>query len=59
MIKSSCIYLHRYWNCDERDYFMHQTTNNWRGLRNKNLDRGIFINNDLTGTSEEYKMVLY
>lgn len=47
----------KYWNVDERDFFMHNTTTLWRGLRHKNLDRGIFINNDTQITAEDQRMV--
>lgn len=43
----------KYWNVDERDYFMKNTLNHWNGLRGKNADDGIFISNDATLNLED------
>lgn len=43
----------KYWNVDEREFFMKNTTTHWNGLRGRNIDNGIFINNDYTVNSED------
>lgn len=48
----------RYWNIDQREHFLHNTTTYWRGLRAKNVDRGIFINNDYTVDSADADFVI-
>jgi hypothetical protein len=47
----------KYWNIDEREYFMKNTQTYWRGLRHKDVDHGIFINNSNELTHEELAIV--
>lgn len=44
----------KYWNIDERDHFFKNTTTFWRGLRHKDVDKGIFINRSSAVTEEDY-----
>ena len=44
----------KYWNVELRDYFMKNTENYWKGLRHKNVEEGIFINNSNELTAEEH-----
>lgn len=47
----------RYWNIDERDHFMKNTTTFWRGLRDKHVDSGITINNSYTVHPDDLDLV--
>lgn len=44
----------KYWNVELRDYFMKNTENYWNGLRHKNVEQGIFLNNSNELNAEEY-----
>lgn len=44
----------KYWNVDLRDYFIKNTSTYWTGLRHRNVDQGLFINNSDELTSEKY-----
>ena len=46
----------KYWNVELRDYFMKNTENYWSGLRHKNVDEGIFINNSNELNTEEHAL---
>lgn len=43
----------KYWNIDQRDYFLSNTNTYWQGLRHKDVNRGIFINRSEHLTEEE------
>lgn len=49
----------KYWNSDERDGFFKSTTTFWRGLRNKDVDKGVWIDNSYKYTVEEEDNVSY
>lgn len=44
----------KYWNVELRDYFMRNTETYWNGLRHKNVEKGIFLNNSNELNAEEY-----
>jgi hypothetical protein len=43
----------KFWNIDERDHFFRNTQTYWRGLRHKDVNRGIFFNRSDSMTEEE------
>lgn len=43
----------KYWNIDEREHFFKNTQTYWRGLRHKDVNRGIFFNRSSSMTEEE------
>jgi hypothetical protein len=47
----------KYWNVDERDHFMKNTMTHWNGLRGRNVDDGIFINNNYSLNAEDELIV--
>ena len=44
----------KFWNIDERENFFKNTTTFWRGLRHKDVNRGIFFNRSEVLTEEEF-----
>jgi hypothetical protein len=46
----------KYWNLDERDEFFKNVTTYWRGLRHKDINKGIRIDNSVTMTPEDLLM---
>jgi hypothetical protein len=44
----------KYWNIDQREYFFKNTTTMWNGLRNKDVNRGIWFNRSTVLTDEEF-----
>lgn len=46
----------KYWNAELRDHFLKNTTTYWNGLRHRNLDEGLFINNSNELTAEQYAL---
>jgi hypothetical protein len=47
----------RFWNVDEREGFMKNVTTYWRGLRHKDLNKGVRIDNSVTMTPEDILLV--
>jgi hypothetical protein len=47
----------KYWNVDERESFMKNVMNYWRGLRHKDLNKGVRIDNSVTMTPEDIMLV--
>jgi len=46
----------KYWNAELRDNFNKNTTTYWNGLRHRNLDEGLFINNSTELNAEQYSL---
>lgn len=44
-----------YWNHDVRKYFDDNTSTYWKGLRSKDINKGIFLDNSFTVSAEEYQ----
>lgn len=44
----------KYWNAELRDQFHKNTTTFWNGLRHRNLDQGLFINNSTELNAEKF-----
>lgn len=42
-----------YWNADLRQYFDNNTSSYWKGLRSREVNKGIFFNNSLHANAEE------
>lgn len=43
----------RYWNADVKKHFDDNTNTYWKGLRSKDVDKGVFINNSLFESASE------
>jgi hypothetical protein len=46
----------KYWNAELKDHFYKDTTTYWNGLRHRNLDEGLFINNSTELNAEQYSL---
>lgn len=47
----------KYWNVDERAYFLKNTQTYWNGLRHKNVNQGVFFDNSNELNQEQLSIV--
>lgn len=46
----------KFWNAELREHFFQNTTSFWNGLRHRNLDEGLFVNNSTELNSEQFAL---